>query len=320
MAFRDQDSDDEFGDEDTLQARTMSQMKRSRIDLSRRYVFLCPTSLSKHFEVLPPQAKEAALLVFRCNRNFLFKDPPSVRRARTQARVDCGAAVKPKGYTTSGNKASLAGLYRSEFSEEFLQWVLQKETENCVFWYKPDKDLRALSKFFEAKTDPLDDEPYRPLLLDAMWWRIRFDRTSARYVGNPRLILRAIAESHGSHGHHTSSGLDDRDIDLPSLQELIFQSNPSLECVVKWPHAPSMRFLPSKLSELEYKGYIEGSSGKVPIPENAFERISRWPEKPRGGRLDDLHYHWQTTETSCLRRGVLALHGKSSLGGAMTAR
>jgi hypothetical protein len=70
----DDDDDELFSD-----AKTLSQMRRSRIDLTRRYVFLCPTQLSKHFEVLPLQAKESALLVFRCSRNFLFKDPPSVR-------------------------------------------------------------------------------------------------------------------------------------------------------------------------------------------------------------------------------------------------
>ena len=52
-----------------------------------------------------------------------------------------------------------------------------------------------------------------PLLLDAMWWRVRFDRTSARYVGHPRGILAAIAAHHMCE----KSG---RDIDPTSLQAL----------------------------------------------------------------------------------------------------
>lgn len=75
------------------------------------------------------------------------------------------------------------------------------------------EDLERLSSFFEEKIDPMDELPYRPLLLDAMWWRVRFDRTSARYVGHPRGILAAIAAHHMCE----KSG---RDIDPTSLQAL----------------------------------------------------------------------------------------------------
>ncbi|CAJ1403888.1 unnamed protein product [Effrenium voratum] len=288
-------------------ARTLSQMKRSRIDLNRRYVFLCPTALSKHFEALPLPAKEAALLVFRCNRNFVFKDPPAVRKSRLQAKVECGNSAKH----TAPAKPGLAALYKSEFSDEFLQWVLSKEKEGCVFWFKPERDLEKLSSFFEEKIDPMDEMPYRPLLLDAMWWRIRFDRTSARYVGNPRGILGAIAAFH-------MSSRQERDIDLPSLQELIFQSNPTLEPVVKWPHAPSMRFLPSKVDDMEYKGYIESNPRRPGLKgESVLERIQRWPDRPRA-RLDNLHHHWQVQELS---RSRLLTIGSSVIGsGSVTAR
>ncbi|CAE7666809.1 unnamed protein product [Symbiodinium pilosum] len=284
-------------------ARTLSQMKRSRIDLTRRYVFLCPTALSKHFEALPLAAKESSLLVFRCARSFVFKDPPSVRRSRLRARVECGSHAKP----SSAPKSGLAALYRSEFSDEFLQWVLTKEKEGCVFWYKPDQDLEKMSSFFEGKVDPLDEQPYRPLLLDAMWWRVRFDRGSARYVGNPRGILAAIAAFHHGMGQ-------ERDLDLPSLQELIFQSNPTLEPVVKWPHAPSMRFLPAKVEETpEYKGYIEGNPRRPGLQgEAVLERLQKWPDRPRA-RLDNLHHHWQAQEMSMSRQSVFSFGGSAVL-------
>ncbi|CAL1141482.1 unnamed protein product [Cladocopium goreaui] len=290
-------------------ARTLSQMKRSRIDLNRRYVFLCPTALSKQFEALPLPAKEAALLVFRCNQNFVFKDPPAVRKSRLQSRVECGnstvkhfAPVKP----------GLRALYKSEFSDEFLQWVLSKEKEGCVFWFKPERDLKKLSAFFEEKIDPMDELPYRPLLLDAMWWRVRFDRTSSRYVGNPRGILAAIAAFH-------MCSEKDRDIDLASLQGLIYQSNPTLEPVVKWPHALSMRFLPATVdSDIEYKGYIEGNPRRPGLRgEAVLERIQRWPERPKD-RLDNLHHHWQVQELS---RKFFSRAGSSAVAsGAVSAR
>eukprot|EP00439_Symbiodinium_sp_Y106_P042134 s2005_g5.t1 len=205
--------EDDFGGSLFEEAKTMSQMKRSRIDLTRRYVFLCPTALSKHFQALPLAAKESSLLVFRCARSFVFKDPPSVRRTRLQARVETNIGDGKKGKPSSAPKSGLSALYRSEFSDDFLQFVLAKEKEGCVFWYKPDQDLEKMSSFFEQKVDPLDEQPYRPLLLDAMWWRVRFDRTSARYVGNPRGILGAIAAFHHGLGR-------ERDLDLPSLQEI----------------------------------------------------------------------------------------------------
>jgi len=270
--------EDDFGGSLFEEAKTMSQMKRSRIDLTRRYVFLCPTALSKHFQALPLAAKESSLLVFRCARSFVFKDPPSVRRTRLQARVETNIGDGKKGKPSSAPKSGLSALYRSEFSDDFLQFVLAKEKEGCVFWYKPDQDLEKMSSFFEQKVDPLDEQPYRPLLLDAMWWRVRFDRTSARYVGNPRGILGAIAAFHHGLGR-------ERDLDLPSLQELIFQSNPTLEPVVKWPHAPSMRFLPARVEDTpqtQYKGYIEANPRRTDLPgQSVLERLQKWPDRPR---------------------------------------
>ena len=47
-------------------------------------------SYIRRCQALPLPVKEAALLVFRCNRNFVFKDSPAVRRARLLPRVECG--------------------------------------------------------------------------------------------------------------------------------------------------------------------------------------------------------------------------------------
>lgn len=181
-----------------------------------------------------------------------------------------------------------------------------------MFWFKPERDLKKLSAFFEEKIDPMDELPYRPLLLDAMWWRVRFDRTSSRYVGNPRGILAAIAAFH-------MCSEKDRDIDLASLQGLIYQSNPTLEPVVKWPHALSMRFLPATVdSDIEYKGYIEGNPRRPGLRgEAVLERIQRWPERPKD-RLDNLHHHWQVQELS---RKFFSRAGSSAVAsGAVSAR
>mmetsp|Transcript_32602 Transcript_32602/g.65899 ORF Transcript_32602/g.65899 Transcript_32602/m.65899 type:complete len:342 (+) Transcript_32602:73-1098(+) len=326
------DSDAESEAEDHRQAlgflvssedpRTISQIKRSRIDLEKRYVFLCPMALSKHFEALPHQAKDSALLVFRCQRNMLFPDPPSVRRGRIEARVDC-RRERATGYSQGGATSSTRGRlgsshYKGEFSKDFLKWVSDKEKDGSVFWIKPEKDLEKLSMFFEEKCDPVSDMPYRPLLLDTQWWRVRFMRKSARFVTNPCHVIAAISAEPGQ----------GEDMEIEVLQELIYQSNPNLEPVSKWPHAPSMRFLPRSTlghghTTTSYKGYIDQEraldGSLLPAVARESSRIGRWPVQPRD-RLDNLHHLWQNEEALSSRRQAFTLHAMSTLGRPLTAR
>mmetsp|Transcript_55645 Transcript_55645/g.143363 ORF Transcript_55645/g.143363 Transcript_55645/m.143363 type:complete len:356 (-) Transcript_55645:102-1169(-) len=319
--------------------RTISQIKRSRIDLNKRYVFLCPTALNKHFDTLPHQAKDGALLVFRCSRNWLFSDPAEVRNARTKARIDVGprrSILSPEkafalssalSRSPSWNSLGVA-LYRTDFSRDFLRWVLTKEKEGCVFWYKPAKDLEMLSDFFEDKQDPVREQPYKPLILDPQWWRCKFQRTGARFCKNPTGIVMAINEFYRG----DTQDRREQAIDVHALQELIYQSNPTLEPIEKWPHAPSMRFLPrgQKMSadnvqqETNFRGYIDNSLGPQASQQSspARHRVTKWPATSPRDRYDDLHTKWQDEESSFTRRQILAMHGASMFGkhGSLSAR
>merc|ERR1719291_432612 len=107
-------------------------------------------------------------------------------KPRAEARVDSGSprtnSKRHQSSTSSLAKGNIgSALYRTELSKDFMQWVLTKEKEGCVFWYKPEKDLRKLSEFFEEKIDPVNELLYRPLLLDPHWWRVRFIHTTAKY-------------------------------------------------------------------------------------------------------------------------------------------
>jgi len=321
--FDERDSDSEGSElEEALsgvifadQPRTVSEIKRSRILLDRRYVFLCPTSLSKHFNVVPKQAKDAALLVFKCSRDWLFKDSKESRK-RAQSRVECGitslqvkkAAVASRPKSSS----SRAAAYHSEFSKEFMQWVLAKENDGCIYWWKPEKDFMKLSKFFEEHIDPLSEQPYRPLLLDPHWWRVIFSRANARFCNNPAVVCANISE-------RSNAGIDKRDVAIHVLQELIHQSNPTLEPVAKWPYAPSMRFLPRAPPSTRdfvgqyasFKGYIDRGTATRTTESRTREeetRISQWPVVPRE-RLDDLHHSWQMDDA--LSRTLPNLSGSS---------
>merc|ERR1719221_1195774 len=141
-------------------------------------------------------------------------------------------------------------MYLKSIMQEFLQWVLVKEREGCVFWFKPERSLQKLSAFFEEKIDPVSDRPYEPLLLEPHWWKARFQRSRARFIGNPSSVVSALSD-----GERAVKVTDVQDIAIPTLQELIYQSNPTLEPLARWPHAPSMRFLPREPPSR--KGYAQ---------------------------------------------------------------
>lgn len=316
--------------------RTISQIKRSRIDLEKRYVFLCPSSLNKHFVVLPQQTKDTALLVFRCARNFVFQDSPDVREARISPRTDTGLTRRKPGASrhhcglVGANRSNIAAVYRSEFTKEFLQWVLQREKDNCVFWFKPERDLRRLSEFFVDKMDPFTEQQYKPLILDPIWWRTRFSQRIAKHVPNAAPIIAGISE----HKKLPASAEIKKDIDIIVLQELIFQSNPTLEPIAKWPHAPSMRFTPRESAgqrlgvpsfgghapgQKIFKGYIDQdlrgapdlmSTGTSCRQDQA--RIHDWPRKGNE-RLDDLYLTWANEDMYSARSVSLARTGMFSM-------
>jgi hypothetical protein len=275
--------------------RTISEIKRSRIDLDRRYVFLCPTSLSKQFDVLPQQAKDSALLVFKCSRDWLVRDPNDKSKKKSQSKVECGAPKNFKNKRAAPKAALSSAACHSEFPKEFMQFVNTKEKEGCIFWWKPEKDLQKLSKFLEEKIDPVSEHPYQPLLLDPHWWRVSFQRTTARYCNNPSIICSCISE-------RSNAGVDKRDVAIHVLQELIYQSNPTLEPIAKWPHAPSMRFLPkAPTSNRDYvglyasfKGFIDKSATPRDSAGLAQDqgRITQWPPVPQE-RRDDLQRAWE---------------------------
>jgi len=295
--------------------RTLSQIRRSRIDPEQRYVFLCPNLLNKHFDVIPAQVRDAAILVFRCNRSFIFQDPPEVRSQRMKSRVDTGLQrrkVNGRHRSQSPGGSSCAPLYRDDFTKEFKQWLLIKERERCVFYFKPAQNLSKLSAFFEEQTDLATDRSYRPLLLDSQWWRVRFAPSNARFVLSPKPILAAISAM--------EANLDKRDVPIEAMQELIYQSNPSLEPIAKWPYAPSMRFLPNTVINRDasskhaaFYGYINvDTCPNADAAGAGHSRINHWPEVPRE-RLDDLHRVWLRDDALSAKRDHLKLHGQSTL-------
>merc|ERR1712046_274887 len=118
-------------------------------------------------------------------------------------------------------------------------------------------------------------------------------------------------------------------MDIPALQELIYQSNPTLEPTAKWPHAPSMRYLPRAIvrhagstprdQPVACRGYIDhdrlngldlGQGSRSFSAENC--RIGKWPGTPQT-RLDGLHQAWHLDQASADRRQHLRNFGDALL-------
>lgn len=335
--------------QDQEDPRTIMQIKRSRVDLEKRYVFLCPTSLNKHFDSIPPEAKQKCLLVFKCTRDWVI--PSSTEQTKTVSpRIVCWDKNKERKQKL-GEPNRMAKPWQSvhELSRDFVTWVIHKEREGAVFWFKPDRDLSRLSEFFEQHMDPVTGAPYQPLLLDPSWWRVKFMRTCAKYVHNPAKIVACIQQLMEEEERRLENerlkkdpppsykGLGD--LDVPALQELLYQSNPTLEPIAKWPHAPSMRYTPKTVppvqtdfvgKETTYKGYVDHdqSSGRhamdasLPVGVKCMRegnRIDDWPVHPTV-RLDNLHTRWQLEDSVSHRHESLALSLRPNNRGAMTAR
>lgn len=318
--------------QNTDDPRTIMQIKRSRVDLEKRYVFLCPTSLNKHFDSVPPEAKQKCLLVFKCSRDWVI--PSSADQAKIVCpRVDCwsdrqtGDRFRNK---QTGEREAKPWQSVHELSRDFISWVIHKERDGAVFWFKPERDLRRLSEFLGQHMDPVTGETYQPLLLDPSWWRVKFMRTCAKYVHNPSKVVACI--------QHLMEEENDKlgDLDIPALQELLYQSNPTIEPIAKWPHAPSIRYTPKTVPPLQtdfvgkettYKGYVDhdqasarsGLDSGLPVGIKVMRegnRIQNWPADSKV-RLDNLHIRWQLEDSVSHRHESLAPRASSA---ALTAR
>lgn len=108
--------------------------------------------------------------------------------------------------------------------------ILEKEQREEVFFLKPpgfryNGDLfhgdpgafPAASAWLQRLTDPFTGKPFAPLLLDPQWWRDSFKASDAKYTRDVRTIIRNF--ECGAH-------------DYNPVQELLHQSNPTLEIVL----------------------------------------------------------------------------------------
>merc|ERR1712072_926724 len=99
-------------------------------------------------------------------------------------------------------------------------------------------------------------------------------------VHNPAIIISTISEDHKN------------DVEGSALQELIFQSNPTLEPIVLWPHAPSLRYLPPR-SHSEAPAQMESHAyGFISLQQDGKTVDFTSPGQLRRGVDGNLRMDW----------------------------
>jgi hypothetical protein len=274
---------------------SLMQAKSGRADLNKRYAFVCPMSLNKTFEFIPPEVKDRCLLIFRCTRSRLF---PSMadQHATVLPRVDCAYGMK---YEQQENLERQRKPWQGgSLHPEVAHWILEKDRQGQVYWFKPECDLKKLSAFIESFIDPMTNWKYAPLIMDPKWWRTQFRPSAAKYVHNPNVVIANM--------NHVEEKI--HELDLGVLQELIYQSNQTLEPCTKWPYALSMRWTPRYTStSMEHNHVLDapvpkGSTAGVKLIEEVT-RVNAWPGQT-SVRLDNLHLRWQHEESVSARHGA----------------
>lgn len=318
--------------------RTLQQLKAAQFDAAKRYVFLSPADLSSQIDHIPQLVRQKCIVVFPCSRETLFPSRGDKMR-RSAARM----IVRPN----------------------FRRWLLQKEQDGMVFYFKPDRSYELLSDFLERIADPVTGRKYSELLLDSHWWRTKFNPAFSRFNSNPvamvSLFQREVDEiaqpvfTSESESKGTGSALLQKlpantrtnterrsasqgcrtyyhrggEWDITAVQELLYQSNPTLEPIMKWPLAPTPTVQPkqnplsflhlqpkageeqpnmspvAKATLSAYRGYVSHEVGAlvttvtdVPVAarlQNEGTRLNNakdFAPAPHA-RLDDLKLSWQ---------------------------
>lgn len=215
-----------------------------------------------------------------------------------RSRVDTGLQLSPGRRAAKKRQPQFAS--KSMYFRDFVDWVLMKEKEDCVFWYASSKDLMSLSEFLERRLDPLGDDKYKPLITDPGWWRTKFDRKRGRFLSHPGPVLECLYTLSSEAPEMRGTKISDQ-----AMQEIIYQSNRTLEPVLSWPRAPTMRFLPNRthsgLSDQSWRSPCRsfiGSSYTATDKNGRVTstcgdcRITAWPFLTKD-RRDNLHSEWQ---------------------------
>ena len=205
----------------------------------RRVVFCSLSLLEREFKKIPSNVLKNAVLCLDADRSWAFHPFSEGKGSERQI---------------SFLKSQFDSRY-FDFEADFLAFLREKEETGLCYWHRPNRNYKAMSKFFESIKDPVEEKDvfYNPLILDQevrsftpydlthdppndktqTWeedygtlptWRKEEKRKKKKLKLGPHDRRPRFTSSIGKVVSNFKSG----SMELNSTKELIFQSNPTL--------------------------------------------------------------------------------------------
>ena len=118
----------------------------------RRVVFCSLSLLEREFKKIPSNVLKNAVLCLDADRSWAFHPFSEGKGSERQI---------------SFLKSQFDSRY-FDFENDFLAFLREKEETGLCYWHRPNRNYKAMSKFFESIKDPVEEKDvfYNPLILD----------------------------------------------------------------------------------------------------------------------------------------------------------
>ncbi|KAJ0401441.1 hypothetical protein P43SY_001009 [Pythium insidiosum] len=170
-----------------------------------RTVFLSISLLEKTYQAIPRDVLDPAIFIFDADRKWVFDKHNVLQKQQFDYRYMC-------------------------FEDDFLELLTLKEELGLVFWFRPAKNYEKLSSFLTAIDDPVTERKLNPLILKETKWltlcgvngwegKVRQDgrrRDTSKVPKFTKSVMRI------------TTNLQSQSFDYLAVQELLYQSNPTL--------------------------------------------------------------------------------------------
>eukprot|EP00941_MAST-03F_sp_MAST-3F-sp1_P000674 g674.t1 len=182
----------------------------------RRLVFCDVRTLQEKWKTIPEHLLEQSLVILSCKREHIFHGyDPEISEERW-----------------NHFRAQADSLWY-DFDKDFHEFLLFKESQKLLYWFRKERSYGKLSEWLEKIKDPLSGVEYQPLQLNEQVWtdygrmkgwklgsvekakegKLNYNDRRPRFTASVSKVISALR-----------SGSSDRN----TMCEILFQSNPTL--------------------------------------------------------------------------------------------
>ncbi|TMW60920.1 hypothetical protein Poli38472_000962 [Pythium oligandrum] len=170
-----------------------------------RTVFLSITQLDQMYQVIPRDVLEPAILIFDAERKWVFDKHNILQKNSFDYKYMC-------------------------FDADFLEFLTLKEEMGLVYWFRPQKSYEKLSAFLTSIDDPVTQAKFSPLILKEVKWLtlcgLNGWEGKSRQDGRKRDLTKVPKFTRSI--MRVTTNLQSQSFDYLAVQELLYQSNPTL--------------------------------------------------------------------------------------------